>query len=538
MKRIHINFLILLCIALLPQPFFLICENIFFKEILQVLSFLCILYLPYLIFSNLQFRKIYYFLFIFLLSANTIVEVLYVLLNRTTINGTGLKIFFESNKSELLGYALENIPISGYVFFALLLILFFKLIFSIKHNTEIYGLKKTLYLINLFCIPFYVWNTCQLSENRYGPFLNIHNAYSETKSYYTELRNMQKNKTAILENRTYTCDTTKPKIYVIIIGESTSRKHMQLYGYKRNTSPFLSKRNDLQLFTDVISSRANTLSSLSEALTFDDSCKHKHDFTCISILDVCNKAGIETYWLSNQAPMGFWDNSIALTARNAKHTTFTTSETNAQLPTSRNYDALLIPLLQETIKNISKKSLIVIHLMGAHSPYYKRYPKEFSIFNDTSNFNYYYPFAKLKQRKETINEYDNAIYYNDSVVNELLTIIKQKTEQDNIDGSAIYFSDHGEELYDVSSRLGHDEGYKSDIQHEIPFILWNASKNKSDTTNTNKPIILNNFIQSLTHWMGIQGTGIDTTQSMFYKNYKNIPRIIYNRPYKKTMWCN
>ncbi len=50
---------------------------------------------------------------------------------------------------------------------------------------------------------------------------------------------------------------------VWIIGESTNRSNMSLYGYGRRTTPMLDAlRNQLVVFQDVISSEPATMSSL------------------------------------------------------------------------------------------------------------------------------------------------------------------------------------------------------------------------------------------------------------------------------------
>jgi heptose-I-phosphate ethanolaminephosphotransferase len=471
---------------------------------------------------------------IIILLTNTILEILYVLLNKTQINGTGLKIFFESNKNELQGYAAENVSVLAYIALIILLFLAYKILRSIKHNDNKFKYSIPFFIFFIFLIGSYIALVNSNSCFGYGPFYNIHKAFMETKSYYRDLRNLSINKQKFIENYQYQrTETTEKKLYVLIIGESTSRKHMSIYNYYRNTNPLLSKRSDISIYDDVISSRANTLSSLSEALTLKDSITKKQDFTCVNIINICKLAGIKTFWLSNQASMGFWDNSVALTARNADYVAFTTSETNDNLITSRNYDENLLPLLNQKLNIINENSFLVIHIMGSHSPYYKRYPKVFSRFTDTLGFAKNYPFANLDDRRETVNEYDNSIAYNDIIIDSIFTMLKINATKKKIFTSAIYFSDHGEEMYDVDKRIGHDEGYKSNIQHEIPFLTWNSAGFKTDSSYLTRSYMLNNFVHTLTHWMNIRGTGLDSNKSIFSKNFIPSERKIYNRIYTK-----
>ncbi|MBD2820336.1 sulfatase-like hydrolase/transferase [Xenorhabdus sp. 42] len=64
----------------------------------------------------------------------------------------------------------------------------------------------------------------------------------------------------------------------MIIGESTSRNHMGLYGYRYNTTPNLQKikNSNLHIFTDVISPNASTIPSLKKIFTFFNSENEKN----------------------------------------------------------------------------------------------------------------------------------------------------------------------------------------------------------------------------------------------------------------------
>ncbi len=87
------------------------------------------------------------------------------------------------------------------------------------------------------------------------------------------------------------------------------------------------------------------------------------------------------------------------------------------------YDGALIQQLNSL--QIKDKTLLVIHLMGCHSGYADRYPKEAGIFAGRDN-------AAL---------YDNAVHYNDMVMKELYETLSQRPDFQGM----IFFADHGEE---------------------------------------------------------------------------------------------
>jgi heptose-I-phosphate ethanolaminephosphotransferase len=235
----------------------------------------------------------------------------------------------------------------------------------------------------------------------------------------------------------------------------------------------------------------------------------------IDILDIFSSAGFKTYWLSNQPPMGIWENRITVFAKKAEHCQFinTVSNSSTEAISTPSYDSKLfapsIKILNETIN----KKFIVLHLMGSHSYYAKRYPSEFGIFEGTN------------KKERTIAEYDNSIYYNDFIVDSLLNILKKFSisNKDNI-MSAIYLSDHGENVYDELDRVGHDysnELPKSNV--EIPFIVWisdryselNPLKEATIKSNIHKPYVSDDLFHSIMDLNGIHCEYFEEERSIF-----------------------
>ena len=103
-------------------------------------------------------------------------------------------------------------------------------------------------------------------------------------------------------------DSTIPYV-IFILGESTSRTHMGLYGYKKDTNPLLTARlqkDNYYIFDDTIASSTHTLGSLKRLFTFynNDSVNEWYENT--NLFAILKKAGYKTYWLSNQEPIGLY----------------------------------------------------------------------------------------------------------------------------------------------------------------------------------------------------------------------------------------
>ena len=65
--------------------------------------------------------------------------------------------------------------------------------------------------------------------------------------------------------------SNEKETYVIIIGESTTRTHLGLYGYYRNTTPLLKEKSDeLLIYDNVQAPHTLTISSLGKTLTIDE----------------------------------------------------------------------------------------------------------------------------------------------------------------------------------------------------------------------------------------------------------------------------
>ena len=115
-----------------------------------------------------------------------------------------------------------------------------------------------------------------------------------------------------------------------------------------------------------------------------------------------------------------------------------------------------------------ENNLIIFHLKGQHVDYRTRFPANRRHFTPED---YERPELKKKELR-VLADYDNAILYNDSIVDAII----QRFEDD--DAIVIYVPDHGEECYEgnvhfygrmhsteITARLAREE-------FDIPFWIW------------------------------------------------------------------
>ncbi len=320
---------------------------------------------------------------------------------------------------------------------------------------------------------------------------------------------------------------------VLIIGESTQRNYMSLYGYPLKTTPnldALAESKDLFVFSDVISPHSHTDPSLAKALTFSnyENTQTKW-FYKQNIIDIMKIAGYKTFWISNQEAISIYGNApqaIASRADEKKYTSIMDSYSTFNL------DGQILPLLhtlkakQSQSKQDNNFSFYVLHLMGTHSGYANRYPSSFSAFSPQTLSKHSLDtmangtLLTSKQAK-TKSTYINAILYNDYIVSEIIKSFK--------DDEAIifYFSDHGDEVYDFRDFAGHSESMVSRYMLEIPFMIYITPKLRQTQpkllqqikTAQNLPFMNDDFIHSFLDILGINTLDSDKERSIFSKEF-------------------
>lgn len=244
---------------------------------------------------------------------------------------------------------------------------------------------------------------------------------------------------------------------VLVIGESANRFHHSIYGYPRNTSPELSKRrNEMLIFDNVVSGYAHTCQSCSYMFTTQEVNK-KNDFRH-SFIDVFKAAGFKIILLSNQYRWGEFDSPISFMTAHAHERNF------LQEIRAGSHDDALYPLFCRAIDSNDQRKLIILHLLGSHHNYAKRYPAEEGVFNADNRIKNI-PYRVDKEHY--IDDYDNSILFTDKLLGKLCTALSQRNEP----AFMLYVSDHGEFPEQVKSTPR--SGASTHLEHyEIPFVLY------------------------------------------------------------------
>lgn len=506
----------------------------FLKEVIAFGLLSTIVFCTYILLYNGRIQNWFLAISSFLISVLAFIKLTFYYHYGVKLSGSALFVIFETNteeSKEFLSYYLDTpvLLLAGILFIPWVVILPFVL----KRKTS------SLLIVNVKDIK---WKILVFFTIILAVFV-IHKKFSEHNIIYTSVasysdyqatkailkKTLAKSESEILEV-TSTLET--PQTYVVIIGESTSRWHMQLYGYERETNPLLTEiQDELIVFKDVITPNVHTILALDKILTLSDYNEPNKEANG-SVVQLANQAGFTTYWLSNQRPVGLHESMSTLIGNAADHKYFlATDNYNSNI-----YDENIFPKLESILSQNDSKKMIFIHLIGTHSDYKKRYPESYNVFKDNP------PQTEFSNpsNENIINEYDNAIRYNDFVVREVIETVRKENKPSYV----VYFSDHGDEVYDTMDLMGHNEYFATPPMHEIPFIVWLSPEYKNQIPTfselksySNRRYNLEDFIHSFSELSNIQFNLIDSTRSVFNQGFQERTRWI-NRHKKQEDYDN
>lgn len=254
------------------------------------------------------------------------------------------------------------------------------------------------------------------------------------------------------------CSEQQP-IIVLIIGESLRADHLGLNGYKRNTTPLLSKEEVIS-FPNIYSEYTNTNPSVAHILTRADSIHPEIAEKERSFIDLFKQCGYYTAWLANQEPsksyIYFMQESDTLIYGNINKSYYVFDKWT---------DGLLLKPYDTLMKNAERSKLIIFHTIGSHWYYNSHFTNEFQKFNPVAESR----IVRSNTAEEMINSYDNTILYTDYFITQVIQRLKDKN------AVMIYLSDHGESLGEKGIWLHANEVAGA---HNPACLIWLSEKYK------------------------------------------------------------
>ena len=284
-------------------------------------------------------------------------------------------------------------------------------------------------------------------------------------------------------------------VVVLVIGESARKANFQLYGYKRDTNPLLSKQKDLKVFQ--ANSCATYTTAGCKAILEPKDCGDLYEL----LPNYAFRMGADVSWRTSNwgEPPIHVDEYL------------TDPELATIFGVSNAYDDILFRGLRERIESSAKnKVLIVLHTSISHGPQYaSKYPKEFEI---------YKPVAKNVEEGQKnvgmlINAYDNTILYTDFLLDGLINTLRAMTDWKSC---MIFISDHGESLgeneifmHGLPMQLAPKE------QYEIPFLVWTSEDFRAYRSDLPEVLEQHYSFHSVLNLLSIQSPAYDEDFDIF-----------------------
>ena len=438
-KAFYAKFAILSFILLIP---FIVKTTI--KEIpifstelsLNIAFFIFLAYFLLFIFVAAKFTILRILLFIFIALPGFIFLV-YFSQTKGFLNEFSIIAMLETNPSEAEEYIKTNLNI--YLPLIILLFIFIGFLFLKNFNqVKILKINSKIILRILFLFSLMIFYFSRMNfEN-----LNIYTPiYRESKLYLTALDNFTKNEKERISSIKNLKFKDENALYVLVIGESQNKNFMSVYGYNKPTTPFLNefrKNQNTIFFENAFSNHTLTIQTLYQSMTTKNQYNQIPQEMAPSLIELANLASFETIYISNQAQFGIYGSPLSALFSSANQKIYLTKQGITGII---GYDERILPEIDKV--NFAPKTLLILHLMGAHWQYDARYPQNFAKFE---------------------SKYDNAIFYNDFVIRQ---IYKKVSKMPNFK-ALVYCSDHGENM-----KFQHDQNalFTFDMV-QIPFFAY------------------------------------------------------------------
>ncbi|QRM42041.1 phosphoethanolamine--lipid A transferase [Rhizobium sp. BG4] len=263
----------------------------------------------------------------------------------------------------------------------------------------------------------------------------------------------------------------KPRVLVIVAGETARGKEFSLAGYGRDTNPEMKARG-VTFFPDVTSCGTETAVSIPCMFSVYPRgvYNYRKGLTTDNLTDVLGHAKVDVEW---------WDNDTGTygVADRIKYKYLPDTRDPRFCKDGECLDTILLDKLDDWLANVKGDSVLVLHQLGSHGPaYYLRYPDSARRFTPDCRAA---DFATCKP-EEVTNAYDNTIVMTDQVI--AAVIDKLKAHQGELAGSMLYLSDHGESLGENGIYL-HGAPYfiAPAEQTHVPMALWLSDEFASET---------------------------------------------------------
>jgi len=232
---------------------------------------------------------------------------------------------------------------------------------------------------------------------------------------------------------------------VYVQGESENRDFMHAYGYPLPTTPFLDSLKDkVQVW--AIAPGNQTLLAIPVLLTPATVENRDLFYTSPSVVSDLKRCGYQTFWISNQEPVGKYADAVSSIAREADVARYVMDIEPGRVP-----DGHIFKIFSSKDVVPGRKQAFFFHLMGSHYEWKLRYPPDWAL---------------IKKPKNQLEEYINTVYYTDHILKRIFDTFSNSGDTLLF----IYTSDHGELVTPEGGGHGHAHPFQD--EYRVPLIFW------------------------------------------------------------------
>ena len=306
------------------------------------------------------------------------------------------------------------------------------------------------------------------------------------------------------------------EVYVLVLGESLRRDHMSLYGYPRPTTPRLAAQDHLLAFRDVTAGATQTRNALKMILSPATPRDLGAFYTRGNLVQLAREAGFDVVWLSNQGQYGKHDTEVTKIATDADARHFTNTDWD-----TTSLDGRLLPPFRTALRERRRPLLVVVHLLGSHAAYQRRFPPERARFS-------------RRPRPMPVDYYDDSVRYTDWVLDRLLAAWRAERPH----GCLVFTADHAEYLADDGPGYGHGFPRPRRQELEVPLLvtcsaawrarhprLWQAMRH-----NTGRPVSNIDLFYGMATLLGIDFPAHRPARDPFSPRYQPPRQRLALRP--------
>jgi glucan phosphoethanolaminetransferase (alkaline phosphatase superfamily) len=294
------------------------------------------------------------------------------------------------------------------------------------------------------------------------------------------------------------------EVHLLIIGESARRGSWSLYGYPRETTPYLEGiRNELFALQRVFADANLTTLAVPMILTGIAPQDFLGNPPHGNLLDLAKEAGYSTTWLVNQ------DLNVSSSVGIAADHLDVPPELHEGVFGRHVLDETLLEPLHRALARHGAR-FIGLHIMESHWEYYLRYPPAFARYSHAQRLN---PMSIVWGANPSIgaaivDTYDNSTLHSDWFLGQVIDAVRALKAP----ATVTFIPDHGESLSGLGDGDGGHGGAKYvDAQFHIPAFVWvNAAyraahpeKVAALAANAGKEIHSHDFFYAIADLMGI-----------------------------------